>query len=87
MRPEAACDDEYGFIGDYIGLAADERFAYAAWSDMRALVPAPDVCSGDACAGRRNLNVYFARIPRTATGLVRPDRLTAVGLDPTGPPR
>lgn len=84
---QAACEDEYGFIGDYIGLAADERFAYAAWSDMRALVPAPDVCSGDACAGRRNLNVYFARIPQTATGLVGPDRLTAVGLDPTGPPR
>ena len=85
--PEAGCEDEYGFIGDYIGLAADERFAYAAWSDMRALVPAPDVCAGDACGGRRNLNVYFARIPRTATALVGPDRLTAVGLDPTGPPR
>jgi hypothetical protein len=83
----AGCDDEYGFIGDYIGLAADDRFAYAAWSDMRALAPAPDACGGQACAGQRNLNVYFARIPRTATGLAPPDRLGAVGLDPAGTPR
>lgn len=59
------CEEErYGFIGDYIGLAADREFAYAAWADLRDLVHDADVCAGHSCNGRRNQNVYFARIPK-----------------------
>lgn len=56
--------ERYGFIGDYIGLAADARFAYAAWCDLRDLVHDADVCDGHSCNGRRNQNIYFARIPK-----------------------
>ena len=28
-------EERYGFIGDYIGLAADRGFAYAAWAGKR----------------------------------------------------
>jgi hypothetical protein len=56
--------ERYGFIGDYIGLAADGRFAYAAWTDLRDIVHDADVCAGHSCNGRRNQNVYFARIPK-----------------------
>ena len=56
--------DRYGFIGDYIGLAADRDAAYAAWCDLRDVVPDAGVCAGHSCNGRRNQNVYFARIPK-----------------------
>ena len=56
--------ERYGFIGDYIGLAADRRFAYAAWCDLRDIVHDADVCAGHSCNGRRNQNIYFARIPK-----------------------
>ncbi len=61
--PGAACDP-YGFIGDYIGLAADGKAAYAAWADLRDLDTGRDVCSGHDCQGGRNQNVYFARIDK-----------------------
>jgi len=54
--------DGYGFIGDYIGLAADESFAYAIWADLRDLDTETDICSGNDLQGKRNQNVYFARI-------------------------
>jgi hypothetical protein len=54
----------YGFIGDYIGLAADGHYAYAAWCDLRDLVIDTDICAGHSCNGRRNQNIYFARIAK-----------------------
>ncbi len=59
------CDaDRYGFIGDYIGLAADADYAYAAWTDLRDLDTESSVCTGHSCtSGNRNQNIYFARIP------------------------
>ncbi len=62
-RTQQDCES-YGFIGDYIGLAADRDNAYAAWTDLRDLVLDADVCAGHSCNGRRNQNVYFARIPK-----------------------
>jgi hypothetical protein len=56
--------ERYGFIGDYIGLAADRQFAYAGWCDLRDMVHDADVCGGHSCNGRRNQNIYFARIPK-----------------------
>jgi len=59
------CESErYGFIGDYIGLAADANAAYAAWTDLRDLVLDADVCAGHSCNGRRNQNIYVARIAK-----------------------
>ncbi|MDJ0837082.1 MAG: hypothetical protein QNK37_11240 [Acidobacteriota bacterium] len=64
-RTKAPADcDGYGFIGDYIGLAADGESAYAVWADMRDLNLESDICSGNDIAGRRNQNVYFARIKK-----------------------
>jgi len=65
LRSTQNCASErYGFIGDYIGLAADARFAYAAWCDLRDMLHDADVCAGHSCNGRRNQNIYFARIPK-----------------------
>ena len=64
MSSQDCASERYGFIGDYIGLAADARFAYAAWCDLRDLVHDADVCDGHSCNGRRNQNIYFARIPK-----------------------
>jgi hypothetical protein len=55
-------DMRYGFIGDYIGLAATGAFAYAVWTDLRDLDTTDGVCAGHSCTGRRNQNIYFARI-------------------------
>jgi hypothetical protein len=52
----------YGFIGDYLGIAANREFAYVVWTDLRDLNLADDICAGHSCNGRRNQNVYFARI-------------------------
>ncbi len=62
---EQDCEsDRYGFIGDYIGLAADADHAYAVWTDLRDLDPGSTVCTGHSCTGgNRNQNIYFARIP------------------------
>ena len=57
---------EYGFIGDYIGLAADDDHAYLAWCDFRDVNYEETVCAGHSCNGRRNLNVYYARIRKGA---------------------
>jgi hypothetical protein len=54
----------YGFIGDYIGLAADRDHAYAAWCDLRDVQGDGDLCLGGSCGGRRNQNIYFAKIPK-----------------------
>jgi hypothetical protein len=54
----------YGFIGDYIGLAATDAFAYAVWTDLRDLDTKQGVCAGHSCNGRRNQNIYFARIKK-----------------------
>jgi hypothetical protein len=64
LSTQDCVEERYGFIGDYIGLAADRRFAYAGWCDLRDLVEDADVCAGHSCNGRRNQNVYFARIPK-----------------------
>ena len=64
LTTEDCTEERYGFIGDYIGLAADRNFAYAAWADLRDLVHDAGVCAGHSCNGRRNQNVYFARIPK-----------------------
>jgi hypothetical protein len=64
QRAQDCESDRYGFIGDYIGLAADEDNAYAAWTDLRDLVLDADVCAGHSCNGRRNQNVYFAKISK-----------------------
>jgi len=55
----------YGFIGDYIGIAADGDFAYLAWCDLRDMDKDQSACGGHDCNGRRNQNVYFARIRKT----------------------
>ena len=56
----------YGFIGDYIGITADKDFAYMTWCDMRDIKPSSDdPCVTAVCDGRRNQNIYFARIRKT----------------------
>jgi hypothetical protein len=55
-------DRRYGFIGDYLGIAANREFAYVVWTDLRDLNLTDDICAGHSCNGRRNQNVYFARI-------------------------
>ena len=52
----------YGFIGDYLGIAANREFAYVVWTDLRDLNLSDGICAGHSCNGRRNQNVYFARI-------------------------
>lgn len=54
--------EPYGFIGDYIGIAADQDFSYAVWCDLRDIDHGDTVCAGHSCNGRRNQNIYFARI-------------------------
>jgi hypothetical protein len=61
---EHCIDERYGFIGDYIGLAANREYAYAVWTDLRDLDLTDGVCAGHSCNGRRNQNVYFARIKK-----------------------
>lgn len=57
--------ERYGFIGDYIGIAADANEAWAAWTDLRSITDAGDICSiGHSCAGNRNQSVHAMRIPR-----------------------
>jgi hypothetical protein len=63
-RTESQVCEPYGFIGDYIGLAADRDNAYAAWCDLRDVRGTRDICQGGTCDGRRNENIYFARIPK-----------------------
>jgi len=54
--------EPYGFIGDDIGLAANDTFAFAAWTDLRDLDTRVDIRAGSSCDGRRNQNTYYARI-------------------------
>jgi hypothetical protein len=57
--------ERYGFIGDYIGIAANAGEAWAAWTDLRALTDSGDICVvGHSCAGNRNQSVHAVRIPR-----------------------
>lgn len=57
--------ERYGFIGDYIGIAANANEAWAAWTDLRDLTDTGDLCAaGHSCAGNRNQSVHAARIPR-----------------------
>ncbi|MEO8502208.1 MAG: sialidase family protein, partial [Vicinamibacteria bacterium] len=59
--------DRYGFIGDYIGIAANANEAWAAWTDLRDVTAATpsEICAiGHSCAGNRNQTVRAARIPR-----------------------
>lgn len=57
--------ERYGFIGDYIGIAANAEGAWAAWTDLRDLTDSGDICAvGHSCAGNRNQSVHAARIPR-----------------------
>lgn len=56
----------YGFVGDYIGMTADEEYAYMTWCDLRDVKePAMGLCETSACDGRRNQNIYFAKIRKT----------------------
>lgn len=57
--------ERYGFIGDYIGIAANANEAWAAWTDLRSLTETGDICAaGHSCAGNRNQSVHAVRIPR-----------------------
>jgi hypothetical protein len=57
--------ERYGFIGDYIGIAANAGEAWAAWTDLRDLTDSGDICAvGHSCAGNRNQSVHAVRIPR-----------------------
>jgi hypothetical protein len=57
--------ERYGFIGDYIGIAANADEAWAAWTDLRDLSASGDICAvGHSCAGNRNQSVHAVRIPR-----------------------
>ena len=57
------CEERrYGFIGDYLGIAANREFAFVVWTDLRDLNTTEGICAGPSCNGRRNQNVYFARI-------------------------
>ena len=57
--------ERYGFIGDYIGIAANADGAWAAWTDLRDLTDSGDICAvGHSCAGNRNQSIHAARIPR-----------------------
>lgn len=64
LNKDATECDGYGFIGDYIGLAANGDYAYAIWTDLRDLNTEMDICEGNQIQGRRNQNVYFARIKK-----------------------
>lgn len=46
------------YLGDYIALAADERYFYVAWADSRHQVRTPSYK-----AGRPDLDVYFRKVP------------------------
>jgi hypothetical protein len=57
--------ERYGFIGDYIGIAANATEAWAAWTDLRSITDTGDICSvGHSCAGNRNQSIHAMRIPR-----------------------
>ena len=57
--------ERYGFIGDYIGIAANANDAWAAWTDLRDITNVGDICSvGHSCAGNRNQTVHASKIPR-----------------------
>jgi hypothetical protein len=57
--------ERYGFIGDYIGVAANASEAWAAWTDLRDVTAAGDICAiGHSCTGNRNQTIRAARIPR-----------------------
>lgn len=57
--------ERYGFIGDYIGITANANEAWAAWTDLRDLTGAGDICAvGHSCAGNRNQNIHAVKIPR-----------------------
>ena len=57
--------ERYGFIGDYIGIAANADGAWAAWTDLRDLTDSGDICAvGHSCAGNRNQSIHAVRIPR-----------------------
>lgn len=57
--------ERYGFIGDYIGIAANANEAWAAWTDLRDIKDIGDICAiGHSCQGNRNQNVHAVRIPR-----------------------
>lgn len=57
--------ERYGFIGDYIGVTANAKEAWAAWTDLRDLVPSGDICAiGHSCDGNRNQTIRAMRIPR-----------------------
>lgn len=63
LPPKSDHCDPYGFLGDYIGIAADADHAYLAWTDMRDLAVEETICTlGEACDAVRNQNIYFARI-------------------------
>lgn len=68
VKASAAQDcaiERYGFIGDYIGIAANANDAWAAWTDLRDITNVGDICSvGHSCAGNRNQTVHATKIPR-----------------------
>lgn len=47
-----------GYIGEVLGIWADETFFYVAWTDFRNRVVSPDYPSG-----RPDMDLYFARVP------------------------
>ncbi len=64
VNPNCAAE-RYGFIGDYIGIAANADGAWAAWTDLRDIRDIGDICAaGHSCAGNRNQNIHAVKIPR-----------------------
>lgn len=47
-----------GYIGDSLGIDADENFFYVAWVDFRNVVVTPDYPKG-----RPDMDIYLARVP------------------------
>ncbi len=47
-----------GYIGESLGITADENFFYLAWVDFRNIIITPDYPGG-----RPDFDVYFCRVP------------------------
>lgn len=47
-----------GYIGDSLGIDANDNFFYVAWVDFRNVVVTPDYPEG-----RPDMDIYFARVP------------------------
>ena len=59
-----------GYLGSKIGIAANDDFSFIGWTDFRDIQhPEVDLCTALPCDGRRNTNIYFARIRKQGHGM------------------